>query len=88
VDCNPEIAILKDTRSFAALKEDWEKLYHDCTLSTPLQSWSWLYSWWESFGEGYELCLITVRERELLVGLIPLMLERRWGFGRLSGMSR
>jgi hypothetical protein len=83
VDCNPEIAILKDTRSFAALKEDWEKLYHDCALSTPLQSWSWLYSWWESFGVGYDLCLITVRDGELLVGLIPLMLERQWGFGRL-----
>jgi hypothetical protein len=80
---NPEIAILKETQSFAALKEDWEKLYHDCALSTPFQSWSWLYSWWESFGEGYELRLITVRDRDLLVGLIPLMLERRWGFGRL-----
>jgi hypothetical protein len=29
------------------------------------------------------LRLITVRDRDLLVGLIPLMLERRWGFGRL-----
>jgi CelD/BcsL family acetyltransferase involved in cellulose biosynthesis len=81
--CNPEIAILKDTRSFAALKEDWEELYHDCALSTPFQSWSWLYSWWEAFGEGYELRLITVREGSLLVGLIPLMLEHRWGFRRL-----
>jgi hypothetical protein len=42
-----------------------------------------LYSWWESFGEGYELRLITVRDRDILVGLIPLMLKRRWGFGKL-----
>ena len=28
---------------------------------------------------GYELRLITVRDGTLLVGLIPLMLERRWG---------
>ncbi len=78
-----EIAILTETRSFASLQEEWDELYHDCPLSTPFQSWSWLYSWWESFGEGYELRLITVRDRDLLVGLIPLMLERRWGLRRL-----
>ena len=46
------------------------------------QSWAWLYSWWEIFGEGYELLLITVRDGTLLAGLIPLMLERRWGLRR------
>ncbi len=43
-----------------------------------------MYSWWESYGAGYELRLVTLRDDGgLLVGLIPLMLERRWGFGRL-----
>ena len=85
-----EVVIIKDTQAFAALKEEWEDLYQDSPLATPFQSWSWLYSWWESFGEGYRLRLITVRDGDLLVGLIPLMQERRWGFGRLLfiGMSR
>ena len=78
------VAILADMQDFAALKGEWEDLYHNSPLATPFQSWAWLYSWWESYGEGYELRLVTLRnEKGLLVGLIPLILERRRGFGRL-----
>ena len=50
----------------------------------PFHTWPWLYSWWEYYGENYELRLVTVRDGKLLVGLLPLMLERRGGFvGRL-----
>jgi CelD/BcsL family acetyltransferase involved in cellulose biosynthesis len=44
-----------------------------------------LYSWWEHHGSGRALRLVTLREREggTLVGLLPLMIERRPGFGRL-----
>jgi CelD/BcsL family acetyltransferase involved in cellulose biosynthesis len=79
-----DTAVLEDPRDFAALEEEWEDLYHDSKHATPFQSWAWLYSWWDSYGEDYELRLVTLRnEKGLLVGLIPLMLERRRGFGRL-----
>jgi CelD/BcsL family acetyltransferase involved in cellulose biosynthesis len=79
-----EVAVIRDPQAFAALEEEWDDLYHNCPRATPYQYWAWLYSWWEAYGEGYELRLITVRSGEgLLVGLIPLMLERRWGFGKL-----
>ena len=78
-----EVVVLEDPRAFEALEGEWEELYHDSPLATPFQSWAWLYSWWEFYGEPYELRLVTVRSGDLLVGLIPLMLERRWGFGRL-----
>src|SRR3712207_9292996 len=79
----PEIVVLEDSKAFAALEEEWEELYRHCPSATPFQSWAWLYSWWEHYGEGrYELRLVTLRSEEgLLVGLIPLMLERRGGFG-------
>ena len=38
-----EIAILKDTRAFAALEGEWEELYRHCPSATPFQSWAWLY---------------------------------------------
>src|SRR5918997_5263344 len=77
------VEVVKDSRGFAALEEEWEDLLRQCPHATPFQSWAWLYSWWEHYGEGYELRLITVRHEGLLVGIIPLMLERRWGFGKL-----
>ncbi len=78
-----EVILLENTRDFAALEVEWEDLYRSSPRVTPFQSWSWLYSWWNSYGDGFKLRLVTVRCGNLLVGLVPLMLERRAGFGRL-----
>jgi CelD/BcsL family acetyltransferase involved in cellulose biosynthesis len=72
--------IVDDARDFAALEEEWEDLYQNSARATPFQSWSWLYSWWEFYGEAFELRLIVVRNGDLLVGLIPVMLKRWAGF--------
>ena len=71
-------AVLRTTTDFAALQAEWDELYESCPRATPFQSWAWLYSWWEVYGEGrYELRLVTVREAGgLLVGLLPLMVRR------------
>jgi len=52
--------VLCDTQGFAALKQEWEELYDNPPLVTLFQSWAWLYSWWEIYGERYELRLVTV----------------------------
>lgn len=79
-----EVAIIESVQGFRALEEEWEELYQHSPLATPFQSWAWLYSWWECYGEGRELRLVTVRNGwGLLVGVAPLMLERRLGFSRL-----
>jgi CelD/BcsL family acetyltransferase involved in cellulose biosynthesis len=79
-----EIKVLEDGHEFAALEEEWKNLYRDSPLATPFQSWGWLYSWWEHYGEGYELRLVAARDDTgLLVGLLPLMLERQRGLGRM-----
>ena len=72
-------AVLRDTNDFASLKEEWDELYESCPSATPFQSWEWLYSWWEIYGEGsYGLRLVTLRDAGsgLLVGLLPLMVRR------------
>ena len=80
----PDATVLDEDRDFAALQQEWDELYANSSPTTPFQSWAWLYSWWEFYGEDYELRLITVRAGELLVGILPMMLERKWGlFGRL-----
>src|SRR5215211_41206 len=77
-------SVLRSAGEFAALEEEWMDLYHDSAQATPFQSWAWLYSWWEAYGEDYELRLVTVRDgRGLLVGVAPLMLKHRIGFSRL-----
>jgi CelD/BcsL family acetyltransferase involved in cellulose biosynthesis len=74
-----DTAVLSTAGEFTSLKEEWNELYECCPSATPFQSWEWLYSWWEFYGEGnYELRLVTVRNAGgILVGLLPLMV-RRW----------
>jgi CelD/BcsL family acetyltransferase involved in cellulose biosynthesis len=78
------VGVVHDAQAFATLEQEWNELYHDSPLVTPFQSWAWLYSWWQSYGKRYELQLILVRSGDgLLIGILPLMLERRRGFRRL-----
>jgi CelD/BcsL family acetyltransferase involved in cellulose biosynthesis len=78
-----EVVVIDNAEDFTALQPEWEDLYHNSSLATPFQSWAWLRPWWEFYGEGYQLRLITIRDGSLLVGVVPLMLERRARFGRL-----
>jgi CelD/BcsL family acetyltransferase involved in cellulose biosynthesis len=78
-----KVIVIDSTQDFADLEGKWEDLQRNSSLAIPYQWWAWLYSWWEFCGESYELRLVTVWGRTLLVGLAPLMLDRRWGFGRL-----
>jgi hypothetical protein len=68
--------VLTEAGAFASLEAEWNELYESCPSATPFQSWAWLYSWWEYYRRGYGLRLITVRDRDLLVGLLPLMVRR------------
>jgi len=35
----------------------------------------WLNVWWNVFGDGYELNLVSVRENDTLIGIAPLMIK-------------
>ena len=75
-----ETEVLEDGRAFAALREEWARLHENAPAATPFQSWEWLYTWWEHYGGGHALRLVTVRDgRGVLVGAAPLMLDRRPG---------
>ena len=78
-----DVTVLEEGNAFAALEEEWEELYRHCPAATSFQSWAWLYSWWEHYGEGHELRIVAVRSGGLLVGILPLMIQRRFGFKRL-----
>lgn len=78
-------AVLRNTKDFASLRQEWDDLYKSCPSATPFSSWEWLYSWWEVYGGPYDLRLITLRDggSGLLVGLLPLMVRHPPSFGRL-----
>ena len=86
LDEPPMVAVVEEGRGFAELEGEWDGLHAASPAATPFQSWAWLYSWWEHYGQGrHRLRLVTVREGAggPLVGVAPLMVEGRRGPGRL-----
>lgn len=75
--------VVTTRKGFLRLEDEWDALYEDCH-TTPFQSWAWLYSWWEYFGEhDMELRLVLVKSGSRLVGVLPLMLSRSRKMNRL-----
>lgn len=79
-----DLGVVERTVDFALLEQEWDDLYRCAIGVTPFQSWAWMYSWWEAYGTGLELRILTLRAADgLLVGLVPLMIKRRRGVSRL-----
>ena len=70
------IACIDEIRGFRALAAEWAKLHDACPDSHPFNSWEWLFSWWQAYGQAKQLCLLTCRLDGRLVGIAPLYLVR------------
>ena len=75
--------VLTTEREMAGLETAWCDLFDHSAEVTPFQSWAWLYSWWQHYGEDRRLYLVAVWDGNCLAGLLPLLLERHGGLGRL-----
>lgn len=69
--------------SFAALRDDWNRLAGD----DPLSSWEWRSAWWRFFGTALDrrrsLAIGVVRHGDRVVGIAPCFTER----GALRGQK-
>lgn len=79
-----DVAVVGSERGFAALAGEWDTLFKASPRATPFQSWSWLSTWWQEYGHPRVVRVITVRRDGLLVGALPLMLDRGLGRARLE----
>lgn len=72
-----ETAVITDSSQFYALKDEWNSLLQKSHTNTIFLTWEWVYTWWEVFGEGGDLFIITVRnEKGELVGIAPLFIKK------------
>lgn len=72
-----EIRIIKDINGFQALEEAWNELSSVTPIKSAFLTWTWLYSWWNVYGKDKNLWLLTAWSEESLIGIAPLMLEKR-----------
>lgn len=54
-----------------SLRPEWDALWTAMRHRTPFQHTSWLFPWWDVFAPG-DLRIVTFRDGERLVGILPL----------------
>ncbi len=81
---NSEITIkhIRDAKSFEELKSAWGRLICNSTIQSAFLTWEWLFAWWQVNGLNKTLWLITAWRGQELIGIAPLMLEKRNTFIR------
>jgi CelD/BcsL family acetyltransferase involved in cellulose biosynthesis len=83
------IACIEDAAGFRALREEWALLHSACPDSTPFNSWEWLFSWWQAYGHGKRLRLLSCRLDGQLVGIAPLYVAcEKTGIGTSARVLR
>jgi CelD/BcsL family acetyltransferase involved in cellulose biosynthesis len=69
-----DIALISDIDDFAKLRGEWSDLVNRCHPNHVFMTWEWLFTWWRYFGHDRQLFIIVARDRNELIGLVPLML--------------
>lgn len=77
-----------DVRMYRSLEEladracDWNRLVNESEIGTIFQTFEWHDCWLSAFGKRVEPLILVVEEKNILVGIAPLMCTRRWFWGR------
>lgn len=78
------VDIVTVSEDFERLRDEWHRLEEDSESFSVFMSWEWMHSWWQVYGGGKQLHIVTVRDGDgRLVGLLPLMVTRG-----MSGLRR
>jgi len=56
--------------------EEWNRLLSLSETNTIFQTYEWIWTWWTVFGHKYSLFLVEFWDRDRLLALAPLMLDR------------
>jgi len=68
-----EIEVIRDFKQFNSIACDWDQLVDEWALDRLFLSHTWFRTWWESFGKGNRLHVVTVRSHGRLVAAAPMM---------------
>ena len=74
-----EIKIIKNEKGFLSIQKEWEVLQSKAKDITYYSTFHFLYHWFANIADkgNTELCIICVYEKNEVIGIAPLMTEKR-----------
>lgn len=84
-----QITRLESQEQLDALASEWTELINQVPGAPIFLTWEWIRTWWQHFGAGSQLWLLTARDAQgRLAGVAPLMRKiQRKGLLRLRVIS-
>jgi len=81
VDQGYELRTVTSLSQFAALRPAWTSLVSRALDPDPFVTHEWLTCWWDAFGDGRDMLVLTAWKQDRMVAAAPLyVVERRmWG---------
>lgn len=80
-----KINCVTNQEEFLSLKNEWNNLLERASTNTIFLTWEWLFSWWKFYKDGKNLLILIARdENQNLIGIAPLMINKRKTFPCLS----
>jgi len=64
---------ITDIETFSSLRERWDTLLQKSGDNNVFLTWEWLFMWWRHFGEDKQLRILLIKERDDVIGIVPLM---------------
>lgn len=71
------LTLITEDTGFLELEDEWKAILPQTPANTIFLTWEWLSTWWEAFGRGKQLYVLTFREGSNLVGVLPCYLHKR-----------
>lgn len=73
------LAVVSDIEGLRALAPEWDGLVLAAARPSPFMLHAWVTAWWQHFGAGARLAVVTARRGSALVGLAPMYIRRHRG---------
>jgi CelD/BcsL family acetyltransferase involved in cellulose biosynthesis len=75
VDVGCRLEVVSDYQTLLALQPAWDELISQSGIANPFLTHAWVRTWWDCFGSGKTLYVLTVRTGAKLIAIAPLMLS-------------
>lgn len=74
---NLSFMVINNPEQFKYLKSGWNELLRKTAVRAVTQTWEWMYTWWEIYGNERELCIFVVYENNEIIGIAPFSVSRK-----------